>query len=115
MSNQDPKIGDIAFYPNYTSRPGIFTKSKGKISADLGDRIIFLDPKGRQGNSGSPVFNNKGYLIGLLYGGGGILSADSAATSLKEIKNFAKKNGVQLFSIKNQKMALSQTQPPNPL
>ena len=107
LSNQDPKIGDIVFYPNYTSRPGIFTKSKGKVSADLGDQIIFLAPKGRQGNSGSPVFNNKGYLIGLLYGGGGILSADSAATSLKEIKNFAKKNGVQLFSIKNQKIDLS--------
>lgn len=107
LSNQNVKIGDIVFYPNYTSQPGVFSKAKAKVEEYLGDQIRILDPKGRKGNSGSPVFNHKGYLIGLLWGGGGIWSSEALITSLTEIKKFAEENGVNLNSTRNQEIDLS--------
>lgn len=96
-----PKIDDIVLFPNYTSTPGFFSKSKGKI-IEISDREIrFEAPKGRKGNSGSPVFNTKGQLIALFWGGGGFFSSYSVATNAKAIAEFARQNKIPLFVVQN--------------
>jgi len=93
-----PKRGDIISFLNYTSTPGKFTKAKGKIiNADNKD-LSFVDSKGRKGNSGSPLFDSKGRVIGILWGGGGIFTAYGVGTSAATILEFAKENKVELFA-----------------
>lgn len=99
LSDKNANINDITFNPNFTDYQGLFTKSQGKVLKNAGDELELFSPEGRPGNSGSPIFNQKGYLIGLLWGGG---FSDVTATSLMAIKKFAKENKVKLFSIKNQ-------------
>jgi S1-C subfamily serine protease len=109
LSDQNPKIGDLAFYPNFTSYQGIFTKSQGKVIKNSGNELLLFSPQGRHGNSGSPIFNDKGYLIGLLWGASGLVTTKEViATSLTAIKRLAKENRVKLFSVNHQETNLLQ-------
>ena len=63
-----PTEGDIVISPDYTSKPGVFSKDKGKI-LEYSDFIRFDGP-GRKGNSGSPIYNDRGYLVGVHHSGG---------------------------------------------
>jgi len=102
FSYNSPQLNDIALFPNYTSKVGEFDLVKGKL-VDIKEREMrFLNPKGRKGNSGSPVFNNKGYLIGILWGASGIFKTETVATNAKTILNFARQSNVTLYSIKDQ-------------
>ena len=103
-----PKVGDIAIFPNYTENVGKFNIAQGKLIEIKEREMRFLAPKGRQGNSGSPVFNKKGYLIGILWGGGGFLTTNTVVTNAKTILNFARESNVTLYSIKDQKRDLAE-------
>ncbi|MDX2082984.1 MAG: serine protease [Rickettsiales bacterium] len=107
LSNQYLKIGDIVFYPDYTSKVAVFSKARAKLVQDLGDELKFLDPTGRKGNSGSPVYNNRGYLVGLIWGGGGITSSYMVASKIEDIKNLADQNNVKLYTTENQNFDLT--------
>lgn len=99
-----PKRGDIISFPNYTSTPGKFTKAKGKIIEANHKDLSFVSSKSRQGNSGSPLFDSKGRIIGILWGGGGILTAYAVGTSAQTILEFAKENKVELFALDKKDM-----------
>jgi energy-coupling factor transporter transmembrane protein EcfT len=108
LSSKNAEINDGVFYPNFTDYPGIFTKSLGKVLRNIGNELELYSPVGRPGNSGSPIFNQKGYLIGLLWGGSGFLISENVtANSLTVIEKFAKENKIKLFSVKNQEEDLS--------
>jgi len=102
-----PQLNDIALFPNYTSKVGEFDLVKGKLVQIDQREMRFLDPKGRKGNSGSPVFNNKGYLIGILWGGAGFFKSETVVTNAKTILDFAKQNNVTLYSVKDQSRNLA--------
>lgn len=60
--------------------------------------IGFENKSVKKGNSGSPIYNEKGYMVGILTG---TLSSDSeeeytSATSIKSIQKFAKTHNIEL-------------------
>jgi len=67
----------------------------------------FYSNDSRPGNSGAPIYNRKGYIVGILWGGDSSNKSSSGggnmtiATSLKAIKALANKNDIQLYSIKD--------------
>lgn len=112
ISNKDLEINDLLIFPNYTSKPGKFSKAKAKVS-DLFPQakessIIALSPKTRKGNSGSPLYNDKGYLIGNVHSSSlSLFSSHLVASSLKRIKELAQRSGVELMSGKNENRDLT--------
>ncbi|MCH2037731.1 MAG: serine protease [Rickettsiales bacterium] len=69
LDNEMPKKGDVLLSPDYDTEPGTFKRRKGKVLRLENQRISFSG-MGRKGNSGSPVYNEKGYLVGIQWGGG---------------------------------------------
>jgi len=67
----------------------------------------FYSADSRPGNSGAPIYDRKGYVVGILWGGDSSNKSSSGngnmtmATSLKAIKALAKENDIQLYSIKD--------------
>jgi len=55
--------GEKVIMPEYTSTPGIFSRRSGELITN-GYYITFSGP-GRKGNSGSPVYDASGYLVGI--------------------------------------------------
>lgn len=70
--------------------------------------IEFISNEARKGNSGSPLYNEKGYMIGILKGisNSNVEGRYVTGTSIQTIRQFAIKNGVRLsppkFHGKNQ-------------
>ena len=60
--------------------------------------IEFISNEAKKGNSGSPLYNSKGYMIGVLKGisTSNIEGRRVTATSMKTIRNFAIKNRIRL-------------------
>jgi len=77
-----------------------YTKIPGSIAFVGDDKhdIEFISSEAKKGNSGSPLYNEKGYIIGVLKG----ISTSSiegrrvTGTSIKTIRNFAIKNRIRL-------------------
>ena len=109
LSAKKPQIGDIVLFPNYTANPTIFDKVKGKITkiGEGEDGLEFLAPKGRQGNSGSPIYNEKGYVVGIVHSEYFSLQPIMIGTDLETIRNFAAQNGIAIFYSKNQEIDLT--------
>ncbi len=110
LSNEKPKIGDIIFFPNYTEDPADFDKIKGKIIR-LGkeeDGLEFVAPKGRAGNSGSPLYNKKGYVVGIVHSAS-FFSPTEIGTDIDTVVSFALKNNIQMFYAKNQNIDLTKS------
>lgn len=109
LSRRDPKIGDIVLFPNYTSDPTNFDKARGKITlANRSGGLEFLAPHGRGGNSGSPIYNKKGYVVGILHSAYISLKPIMAASDAKTIADFALKNKIRMFYIRNEDEDLTQ-------
>ncbi len=109
FSSNIPKVNDIAIAPNYTDEVGVFKKFKCKVTKLTEDEIWFASSTTRMGNSGSPIFNQNGYLVGLLWGVGGFVSSFTTAGNVKVILDFAAKNKVLLFSTKDQSFNLAKS------
>jgi S1-C subfamily serine protease len=110
FSSEITEIDDIVIVPGYTNEAGDFKKLRGKvIDVGSGGDIRISAVRTRAGNSGSPVFNKNGYLVGILWGGGGLFSTQNFITNSREIINFAAKHGVKIFSTKDQRFKLSQS------
>lgn len=66
-------------------------------------RAEFFSKDSGPGNSGAPLYNQKGYIVGILWGGNQEQENKSGyltyATSLAKIKDFAKKHNIKLYSI----------------
>ena len=112
IANKAVKENDILLTPNYTSTTGVFDIAKSLVLEKGTDssymtnfgtqNITTLSPKGRKGNSGSPVYNKKGYLVGIVHSGGGhLFKATGASTPISIVKKFAQESGVDLYYLKN--------------
>lgn len=112
IANEDAKKDDILLTPNYTSTKGVFDTAKALV-LEKGTNLPYmtnfskqnmatLSPKGRKGNSGSPAYNKKGYLVGVSHSGGGNpFKATGLSTPTSIIKQFAEESGVDLYYLKN--------------
>lgn len=111
ISNDDVMNRDILIFPNYTSKAGTFdiakglVKNRGTRSSYIKDfhqdNIIYLAPKGRKGNSGSPVYNKKGYLVAIHHSGLlEFFKAEGLSTPISVIKKFAQDSNVTLYQLK---------------
>lgn len=109
ISLDEPKVGEIILYPDYTSKPGIFDTTKGKITSVDEREIKFISPKGRKGNSGSPIYNKNGYLIGILNAGEmNFFVSQYIGARVKLINQLANdKVKVNLYGVKEQKHNLT--------
>ena len=124
MSNSDPKVGDVLIFPNYTNEAGVFDVAKAltKEIYNLNDPdkpyyyekesiLITLAPKGRKGNSGSPIYNKKGYMVGVNHSGGGIFTFTSnpmMSAPLYAVTNFARNSGVDLYYLRSNEKDLTE-------
>ncbi|MBL6664913.1 MAG: trypsin-like peptidase domain-containing protein [Rickettsiales bacterium] len=81
-----------------TYHPGIYTTE-------------FYSQDSRPGNSGSPIYNQKGYVIGILWGGNKEQQSSKGhmtmATSISTIKSLATKHNIRLYSIKDNALNLT--------
>lgn len=110
FSQRAPKINDVVFLPNYTDNPGKFDKAQGKITnvAKGVQGLGFLAPKCRQGNSGSPLYDNKGFIIGVVNSGSFFsLMQYSYAADLSIVSDFAARNNVPIFYARNTDLNLT--------
>lgn len=109
LSLDEPKIGEIILYPNYSSKPGIFDKIKGKITSFDDETISLISPHGRRGNSGSPIYNKNGYLIGIVHSYEiNLFVGKAIASPVKLIKKLADgKVKIDLYGVKDQKQNLT--------
>jgi len=84
----------------------------GFVGNDKHDLEI-SSPRVKKGNSGSPIYNEKGYMIGILKGISFSNQEEDfvSATSIKTIKDFANKSGVNL--VKTNYYAKDLTKNPN--
>ena len=109
ISNDGPKSRDILIFPNYTSKAGVFDKAKGlrtqenKVFRGVDvETIQVLSPKGRKGNSGAPLYNKKGYLVGVIHSGDlDFFSAMSIASPVSIVQQFAQTSGVNLYYLRD--------------
>ncbi len=102
LSIENPKLGDILIIPGYTSKAGKFYTIRAKVIKKTKDELEAASVRSRAGNSGSPVFNSKGYLVGVLWGGGGLLTSFAVMETLEEILEFSKESKIDLFSTPKQ-------------
>lgn len=65
----------------------------------------FYSKDSRPGNSGSPIYNQKGYIVGILWGGNKEHQSNKGhmtmATSISTIRALAEENNIKLYSIKD--------------
>ncbi len=115
ISNEEPKYRDILIFPNYTSKAGIFDKAKGlnlksyKIfNGNRIETIRSLSPKGRKGNSGSPLYNKKGYLVAVIHSGEiNFFSSIYISSPISIVKKFAQESNVDLYYLKDNERDLT--------
>lgn len=99
FSDKDPDKYDVINYPNYTSTPGKFKFIRGITLAHDDDNNLFkiLSPKTRGGNSGSSIYNENGFLVGVLHSLS-IFMPYTYASTRSEIIKFATQNNIQIYT-----------------
>lgn len=117
--------GALAAYPDYTSEPGVFYKKYAKVRAreTFKEEVLTYSKIGgtRKGNSGSPVYNKKGYLIGVHHshsmGNWFILpnhsdfTVDGYGASIDSVVNFLHQHQVLVKESESQKHNLFEEMP----
>lgn len=113
LSDKMPVEGDSLVSPDYDSEPGQFTKRKGKMIRHEKERNrIYFSGMGRKGNSGSPVYNDKGYLVAVQWGGGGDLlgKQDNVAASWYVVKSWLEHLKVPLYKVASYEESIIETE-----
>lgn len=89
ISRDKVKINDHVFSPEYTSTSGYFSERKGIVTG-LDNETLTVEGNCRKGNSGSPVYDKKGYLIGITH---------SVAISFTDLPRYYSTNSTALEKI----------------
>jgi len=99
IRRKNPNAGDLEVAPEYTNKAGEFSIRSGKLT-DVGHYIRFTG-LGRKGNSGSPVYNKNGYLIGIQHSGGFKKSIfdkqENVGTNIYHVVEFLQKSKIPYF------------------
>ena len=113
LSDKMPVEGDRLISPDYDSEPGHFDVRKGKmLSHDTEKHRIRFSGMGRKGNSGSPVYNDKGYLVAIQWGGGGdfLSKQDNVAASWYVVKSWLEHLRVPLYKVASYDESIIETE-----
>jgi hypothetical protein len=112
LFRKDPiKVGEKIIAPEYTKKNGFFKIRKGKVTSLDGDLFLTSGP-GRQGNSGSPVYDTKGHLVGTQHGGGNDIWKKNVAfnTNSNYIINWLHKNKIPAYQVSKKNIDLTKSE-----
>ncbi|MBL6664226.1 MAG: trypsin-like peptidase domain-containing protein [Rickettsiales bacterium] len=108
VSDTKAALGEKVFFPDYDQNNlGVFTVSTGFVKNYLSSgEFRFESNNARPGNSGSPILNQYGNLVGVLWGGNWInhfvhskgVGGNGVSNSLDWVINIAKKNNIALHT-----------------
>lgn len=98
LDNKSSDIGDDVLHPDYTAEQGQYSFLYGKMKEIEGDNVV-VSESGRGGNSGSPLLNKYGRVIGVIYAGHSrgmwlLLPTYTAAKNLPVLKTFLDQNRI---------------------
>jgi S1-C subfamily serine protease len=113
ISSHNAKINEQVFFPDYDAKNlGKLDKSTGilKDYRPTGEFYIKSN-NARPGNSGSPIINSNGGLVGVLWGGSWLShfvhskgnGGDAVSNSRTSVIELAKKNSIKLYQAPNKK------------
>lgn len=94
--------GEKVFGPEYTSTPGMFSERDGVVLG-VEDSLMVAKGDARKGNSGSPVYDMQGFLVGVLHSGS-ISFTDFpgfVATTSDKVIQLLRKEKIKYYSATN--------------